>query len=396
MNTNVLAPLVAHVIYRLDVGGLENGLVNLVNGMPVHRYRHAILCLAGYSETFRTRILREDVEVLSLDKRPGNDLSTYIGVWRHLRRLRPAIVHTRNLGTIDMQWVAAVAGVPHRVHGEHGWEANDPEGRNAKALRIRRACRPVIQRYVPMSLDIARWLRDQVRVRPEHIRQIYNGVDAERFRPAMRLGHGIPSQGVESGMAEPIAIGTIARLDPIKNQLAFLQALHSMFQSDPALRSQISAAIVGDGPMRASLESEAARLDITDRIRFMGARNDVPEQLRAMDIFVLPSHNEGISNTILEAMASGLPVVAARVGGNTEVVENGVTGTLYDPHLAGALEATLKRYVSAPELRRAHGAAARVSAVQRFGLAAMVQGYLGLYDDLCGLPTQTPATDPTV
>ena len=181
--TRAQAPLIAHVIHRLDFGGLENGLVNLVNRMPADRYRHAVLCLSGFNPEFRKRIRREDVEVLSLDKQPGKDPGTYLRMWRLLRRLRPEVVHTRNLGTVDMQWIAALAGVPHRVHGEHGWEASDPQGLSTRSLRIRRACRPVIDRYVPMSRDIARWLEEQVGVDPARIRQLYSGVDTERFRP---------------------------------------------------------------------------------------------------------------------------------------------------------------------------------------------------------------------
>ena len=140
-----MAPLIAHVIYRLDYGGLENGLVNLLNRMPREKYRHAIVCLAGFS-AFRDRIARDDVEVVSVDKRPGKDLGAYARVWRQFTRLRPAIVHTRNLGTVDLQWVALAAGVRRRVHGEHGWDASDPRGESVRALRIRRACRPAIGR----------------------------------------------------------------------------------------------------------------------------------------------------------------------------------------------------------------------------------------------------------
>lgn len=159
------APLIVHVIYRLDYGGLENGLVNLLNRMPAAQFRHAVICLAGFSE-FRQRIVRQDVEVYSLDKRPGKDLGAYVRLWRLLRRLRPDIVHTRNLGTIDMQWVALLAGARRRVHGEHGWEVSDLTGRNAKSLRIRRACRYAIHRYVALSQDIAQWLRTSVHVEP--------------------------------------------------------------------------------------------------------------------------------------------------------------------------------------------------------------------------------------
>src|SRR5690242_17573044 len=114
--------LIAHVINRLDVGGLENGLVNLVNRMPADRYRHAIVCMTDYTD-FRRRVQREDVEVHAIGKRPGKDLGAYGRLWRLMKSLRPSVIHTRNLGTVDAQWVAFCAGVPRRVHGEHGWDA---------------------------------------------------------------------------------------------------------------------------------------------------------------------------------------------------------------------------------------------------------------------------------
>ena len=123
------APLIVHIIFRLDVGGMENGLVNLINGMPANRYRHAIVCLKDYTD-FRSRLQRADVALYALNKKDGKDLLLYYRVWRLLRTLRPDIVHTRNLGTIDMLFPAALAGVRSRVHGEHGWDMVDLHGEN--------------------------------------------------------------------------------------------------------------------------------------------------------------------------------------------------------------------------------------------------------------------------
>ena len=120
-------PLVAHIIYRLDTGGLENGLVNLINRIPVARYRHAIICLTGYSE-FRRRIQRGDVEVYALNKPAGNSPLTLFRLWRLLKRLRPEIVHTRNLAALEAALPAALAGVRVRIHGEHGRDVGDLEG----------------------------------------------------------------------------------------------------------------------------------------------------------------------------------------------------------------------------------------------------------------------------
>jgi sugar transferase (PEP-CTERM/EpsH1 system associated) len=372
MNGRLRPLLVAHVIYRLDYGGLENGVVNLVNRIPADRYRQAIVCLAGVGQEFRRRIRREDVEVVCLDKRPGKDPAAYGRMWRVLRRLRPTIVHTRNLGTVDMQWVALAAGVPRRVHGEHGWEASDPRGLDPRSLRIRRACRPAVHRYVPMSLDLARWLEVAVHVRPSRIRQAYNGVDTERFRP---------STGVESAR-ETIRIGTVGRLDPVKNHAALLRAVRVLLDRHPGLDAVLRLTVVGDGPQRGVLESLTGELGLLRCVEFTGTRDDTASIMRSFDVFVLPSVNEGISNTILEAMASGLPVLAARVGGNPELVVHGKTGLLYEPAAEDGLVAGLSRYLDEPDLRRAHGAAGRQRARDNFSLDAMVQRYLDIYDEL--------------
>lgn len=385
-------PLIVHVIYRLDFGGLENGLVNLINRIPPDRYRHAIVCLAGFNLEFRKRIRRSDVEVISLDKRPGKDVGVYLRMLRVLRRLRPLIAHTRNLGTVDMQWVAAAAGVRYRVHGEHGWDASDPRGLNSKSLRIRRACRPVIQRYVPMSKHIAAWLEQELGVEASAIRQLYSGVDTEKFSPMPKASPEFDSTaaggvthprspapaGKSSGSGCLITLGTVGRLDPIKNQDSVLRAFATILPAHPNLR----LTVVGDGPLRSSLEATACNLGIAGQVTFTGSRNDTADLLRSFDVFVLPSINEGISNTILEAMATGLPVVAGSVGGNPELIADGVTGRLYDPADPVALGRALLPYVEQPALRQAHGKAGRDRVVQNFSLDAMIQRYMDLYDNL--------------
>lgn len=368
-------PLVLHVIYRFDVGGLENGLVNLLDHMPVGRYRHAIACLAGFSQAFRARLRRDDVEVISLDKKPGKDIGAYWRFAKLLRRLRPAVVHTRNLGTLDLQWVALMSGVQARVHGEHGWEAADPKGRNPRNLRIRRACRPVVQRYVAVSRDIAGWLESSVRVPAPLIRQIYNGVDLARFHLDAPRPADFP------WAAETKIIGTVGRLDPVKNHRGLLRAFAALCAESSPWSSRLRLAIIGDGPQRAALEAQAAVLGVADRVWFAGARHDVPALMRCLDVFVLPSLNEGISNTILEAMAMGLPVVAGDVGGNPELVD-GTTGALYQGSPDKALPAALRPFLDDPERCATAGKAGRARIESRFKLSSMVEGYLAVYDEL--------------
>ncbi len=123
--------LIVHVIYRLGVGGLENGLVNLINRLPSESYRHAIVCLTD-STDFSKRIQRQDVAIYEIHKKPGQDWGSFVKVYKLFKQIKPAIVHTRNLAAIEYQICALLAGVPYRVHGEHGWDVYDPDGNNVK------------------------------------------------------------------------------------------------------------------------------------------------------------------------------------------------------------------------------------------------------------------------
>jgi len=371
-------PLIAHVLFRLDIGGMENGIVNLVNLMPADRFRHAIVALAGVGE-FARRIRRSDVTVYSLHKAPGKDPAAYLRLYRLLRTLRPAIVHTRNVGTVDCQVVAALAGVPCRIHGEHGWQLSNVRGDDARGRRLRRLCAPFVHRYVAMSRDIGSWLIDEIGVPAAKVTQIYNGVDTTRFSPEGPVPADLPW---EQGAARPVVIGTVGRLDPIKNHSGLLAAFRRLLELVPGSGPDVRLMIVGTGGQEDALRRQVIESGLEARVWLAGPRDDVPELMRSMDVFVLPSFNEGISNTLLEAMASGRPVLAGRVGGNPEVLVEGITGSLFDPGDTEALAALLRDYVLDPGRRAAEGAAARAHVAETFTLESMVDGYVKLYESV--------------
>lgn len=367
-------PLIAHVIYRLGTGGMENGLVNLINHMPRDRYRHAIICLTGFDD-FRRR-LRDDVDVIALGKRDGNDFAMYRKLYRVLRRLSPDIVHTRNLATLETHIVAALAGIKARVHGEHGRDIYDLEGRNRKYLLLRRAMRAFVRHYIAVSADLASWLRDAVHVAPQRLTHIYNGVDSARFTPR----NGTRPQLLPPGFANDnsIVIGSVGRLAEVKGYADLARAFVMLLQKAPELAARARLVVVGDGSERRSCEEILARADASQYAWFAGERNDIPQLMQTFDLFVLPSLGEGISNTILEAMASGLPIIATNVGGNPELVtqDNGMLVAAARPN---ELVQAMQHYLEQPVLRHAHGAAGRAVIEQRFSMQAMVQGYLDVY-----------------
>jgi len=371
-----LPPLVVHIIFRLDFGGLENGLVNLINNMPAEKYRHAIICASDYTD-FRKRINKADVAVFALHKKPGNDLGAYIRLWKLLRKLKPDIVHTRNLGTIEYVIPAMLAGVKCRVHGEHGRDMSDIDGTNKKYIFLRRFYSIFLHRFIALSKDLEQWLLNTVNIKRQKVVQLYNGVDLMRFNGLLEE-KALPT-GVPQIQVDDILIGTVGRLQAEKDQTTLIKAFAQVYAS---AEKNIKLLLIGDGPDKPQLEALVTENVLTDHVIFLGARNDIPELFSKLDIFVLPSRGEGISNTILEAMASGLPVIATRVGGNPELVEENKTGMLVPSDHPEKMANALHIYIKDMTLARKHGEAGRKRVETLFSMSNMVKNYTQVYDSL--------------
>ncbi len=369
------APVVAHVVFRLDVGGLENGLVNLINNLPSKEFAHVIICLTGYNPAFCQRFSRDDVRIYSLGKREGKDFLVYWRFWKLIRRIRPAIVHTRNLGTLDLLPVAAFAGVPIRVHGEHGWDIHDIDGRNPKYRWMRRIVCLFANRFIALSCDLQEWLIGTVGLPSRKVTQIYNGVDTAHFYPVRRP---------EPGDA-PVIVGTVSRMEPVKNPVNLAEAFVSLCSRRPELKENMRLVMVGEGSLLPEVQRRLETAGVSELVEFAGTVGDVRKQLHRFDLFVLPSRNEGISNTVLEAMACGLPVVATNVGGNAELIIEEETGVLVAGDDPLELAEAIARYVTSPSLRCEHGAAGRQRAERLFSLASMVSAYRMVYREMLGL-----------
>ena len=371
-------PLIAHVVYRFDIGGLENGVVNLLNRLPRERWRHAVVALTE-ATSFRARVQRDDVRFVELHKGPGHGITLLPRLTRILRGLSADIVHTRNLAALEASPAAWLAGVPIRVHGEHGRDVGDLDGSSRTYRLVRRAYRPFVSHYVSVSRDLERYLVDAVGVAPARVTRIVNGVDTDAFHPANgeQRPDGCPFTGGGLWL-----IGTVGRLQAVKHQVLLARAFVRMLERSPGLRERIRLVIVGDGPLLPEIRSVLAAGSAQALAWLPGARNDVPAILRGLDVFVLPSLAEGISNTILEAMASGLPVVATDVGGNAELVANGETGTIVPADDADALAEALLAFARDADAAHAAGRAARARAERLFSLDAMVAQYAALYERL--------------
>jgi sugar transferase (PEP-CTERM/EpsH1 system associated) len=375
-------PLIAHIIYALSTGGMENGLVNIINRFPAGRYRHVIICLTKADE-FAQRITADDVEIIELDKREGHDLRCYWKLRKLIGRLRPDIVHSRNLAALEAQLCTLGISGLKRVHGEHGREIFDVDGSNRKYLLLRRFMRMFIHRYITVSRDLEAWLASSVGVRQDRITQIYNGVDHSRFAPQTEKPLALLPKSWRE-LDGILVVGTVGRLTPVKDQQILLQVIAHMRRAHTELDDRVRLLIVGDGPLRRDLSQLIEQLELQQVVWLAGDRDDVPRLLQLMDVFALPSLGEGISNTVLEAMAAARPVVATAVGGNVELVEEGFNGSLVPVGDVEALSNALVALLADDKERTRQGDNARRRVCRDFDWDNTVAAYLGVYDELSG------------
>ena len=293
------------------------------------------------------------------------------GVVGSLMRLKGEfdLVHTH-----QALWESIAAGLARPLLGgrptliqpaSSGYYGEAQEMARTKGYPLLRRLAASNTAYAAISADIERqWLA--LGVPPSRMIRTASGVDDRHFRPG-------PS-AVEASLPPRPRVVFTGRLHPQKNLPALLEAWVEV-----ASRSSANLVLVGDGPDRSALESMTLDLNIADRVHFAGAVDDPAEHLRAADAFVLPSLAEGMSNSLLEAMATALPCVASDIGGNTDLIVDGVEGLLVDPGDPRALAAAILGLIEEPSRASAIGAAARARVEERFGIGAVVDGYVSLY-----------------
>ena len=376
-NTAQRRRCIVHVVYSFSVGGLENVIVQLINRLPADRFEHVVLSLTTISD-FKNRITQPGVRFIELHKPPGHAVALYPKIYRLLREIKPDVVHSCNLAALEMAPLSWLARVPLRIHAEHGWDAHDPQGKNPRYQRLRRAYKPFVSHYVAVSKDLDDYLEQAIGVPQSRRSLIANGVDTQVFSPAPAVPSAVPGCPFVPG--EHWLLGTVGRLQTVKNQPLLARAFVRLLQDHPEAAARMRLVVVGEGPLRAEIETLLADANVSHLAWLAGARDDVADVLRMLNCFVLPSQAEGTSCTLQEAMACGLPVVATAVGGTPDLVVDGKTGSLIQPDDVDGLARALWRYMSQPRLAEAHGNAARAIALVAFGVDNMTRQYCSLFE----------------
>lgn len=382
---------VLHVVQSFAVGGLENVIVQLINHLPPQRYRHTVMAITSIS-TFQHRVRVPDVEFLALNKPAGHAIPLYPKIVRLLRQRRPDVIHTCNLAGLEVVPLAWLARVPRRIHAEHGWDVHDLCGDNPRYARVRRLYRPFVSHYLSVSNELDSYLGRAIGVPPRRRSLVANGVDTQLFRPRAAAAVAWPPELPFQPGVHWI-IGTVGRMQAVKNQPLLARAFVHLVQQHPEARARARLVMVGDGPLLAEVAGILAAAGLSDLAWLPGSRSDVHTLLPAFDCFALPSLSEGTSCTLQEAMACGLPVVATAVGGTPALVEPGRTGWLVPSRDVAALAQALWEAFAQPALAASHGTAARSEAERRFSLTVMLRAYDQLFSG-AHLKSARPAPTP--
>ncbi len=367
---------ILHVVASLGIGGTEHGLLKVIDGLGEEQFEHRICAVRGVDENFAER-MNLTGKVCSVGTgRPGFQFPLF-RLLRIMHAFKPHIVHSRNFGALEAIPAAVLARVPVAIHSEHGYELEILDG---LPLRRRVLCHgffKMADAVFVVTEELRRYHSRQSWLPSERFRVLANGVNTDHFAPSqeyrkkVRAEMGIPQ--------ERLVIGSVGRLVPIKDYGTLLQAAAELVRQG----RDIHVLLVGAGPERDGLGRQVTASPLLEgRVTFAGVSNRVLEMMNALDIFVLTSVCEGMSNTLLEAMASGLPVVATRTGGSPEIIAEGCCGYLFSPRDVAALTQLLARLAEDAGLRRTMGSAGRSRVSDHFALPIMVQRYRDLYCEL--------------
>ncbi len=371
---------VVHVVFSLDCGGLEHVVLDLVRGGQLRQQQVSVICLERPGE------LAHDAQSLGAmvhcaDKPAGVDCRLRGRLLSIFSQLRPDVVHTHQIGALFYAGAAARRfGVPMIAHTEHGIHY-----RNRLRTRLLAKCAGrYAHRFFCVSAEIAADVRRFGITAHDRIHVIRNGVDTGRFARTSR------AEGLRRSLGFPenaVVIGTVGRLAEIKRQDVLIRGFSRLLQRMPDAR----LLLVGDGPRRQELIKLTEQLGLCEHVHFAGYQTQTERYLQAMDIFALTSRSEGMPLAILEAWSVGLPVIASRVAGLSELIDDGQTGMFFSAGDDKDLAAKLETLLRSDDLAQQLGAAGQTLVRSEYGTMNMVDTYQRHYQHQLGAPSDNHA-----
>ncbi len=366
---------IGFVLHVMQVAGAEMLVTEIVRRMG-GAFEPTIICLDGVGP-IGEQLRNEGVDVINLERRPGRD---YRVAWRMSRLIQERGIELVHAHQYTPFFYAAVTKLVMRgrfrlILTEHGRHFPD-----IVSARRRLANRWLLGPMADAITGVCQFSADSLSQNDGFSRKkivvIDNGIVLNRYKPVDHRAEILARLGLDPARRH---VGNIARFHPVKDQAMLLHA----FARVAAAREDVDLLLVGDGPLRETLTDLARSLEIESRVRFLGIRADVPEILRALDVFALTSLSEAASLTLLEAMASGVPTVVTAVGGNPELIRQGIDGLHVPRGDAGATATAILQILNDPSAASRMGKAARERVVERYQLESTVWAYLRLYADLC-------------
>jgi sugar transferase (PEP-CTERM/EpsH1 system associated) len=368
---------VMHVVYGLGRGGLQTGLENLLARTNSDTFEHVICILRPPIDHPMCQGLENHARLMCLATTESGSRFQAAAIAKAIKQVKPDIVHSRNWGCIEAVLAARWVGHCAVVHGEHGLDFDTINGEPRRRRCFRRLAFEMADRVLAVSYQLRELHAARTGYPAGKITVIHNGVNERRFFPDPETRARVRA---ELGIGEnELCIGSVGNLAPVKDHMTTLRALAEFENKVKNWR----CVIFGEGPERPRLEAfirEHAQWK--ERISLPGLTRRIPEMLNAMDVLVLPSLTEGICNSLLEAMAVGLPVIATKTGGNPEIVIDGDSGFLFPVGDVRQLTERLLLLEAARDLRLQLGQQAVRRMREDFSVDSMARGYAQVYESL--------------
>lgn len=361
---------IVHIVENLERGGLERMVIDLATAQESAGHRVAIATLFQPGQ-LAPEAEAAGVAVQPCDKRPGPDLRAIRSLRRFLRAWQPDVIHSHNPMPHQYAVAASLGRRTGRINTRHGLGQAADSRRSRRLFRLAMTqtdfavavCRAALEQYIRDGL-----------IPPRKGRVIHNGIRVDRFSPRdVRRRDALRAElGLEPG--GPV-VGTVGRLNPAKDQGRLVAAFAGVLRRHP----EAILVIIGGGPLEAELRREITAAGLEGSVFLLGDSDDVPALLAGLDLFVLPSRTEGYSIALLEAAAAHLPSVATRVGGNADIVADGLRGRVVPPGDTAALTGVISELLAAPGQRQLMGQNAGAWAREHASVAAMALSYEALY-----------------